>query len=84
MHACLHIQWYLSLCPLVHYLLICPKRFTSGFVVQHLPSLFLVFAVAGSFVLGTALSTVPFVCFGTYFAWVYLRFLQYKPELSAR
>ncbi|EIE19425.1 DUF1751-domain-containing protein [Coccomyxa subellipsoidea C-169] len=54
------------------------------FRVKHLPSLFLAFAVAGSFVLGTALSTVPFVCFGTYFAWVYLRFLQYKPELSAR
>lgn len=53
-------------------------------VLQHLPSLFLVFAVAGSFLLGTALSTVPFVCFGTYFAWVYLRYLQYKPELSAR
>ncbi|CAL8468418.1 g7958 [Coccomyxa elongata] len=54
------------------------------FRVKHLPSLFLVLAVAGSFLLGTSLSTVPFVCFGTYFAWVYLRFLQYKPELSAR
>ena len=40
--------------------------------------------MAGSFLLGTSLSTVPFVSFGTYFAWVYLRFLQYKPELSAR
>lgn len=53
-------------------------------VLQHLPSLFLVAAVAGSFLLGTALSTVPSVVFGTYFAWVYLRFLQYKVELSAR
>jgi hypothetical protein len=52
--------------------------------VQHLPGLFVVLAVAGSFLTKTSLSTVPFVVFGAYFAWVYLRFLQLKPELSVR
>ena len=53
-------------------------------VLQHLPSLFVLFAIVGSFIFGTKLSTIPFVLFGTYSAWIYLRFLQLKPELSVR
>lgn len=60
------------------------KKTYHAVVPQHLPGLFVVLAVAGSFFLGTSLTTVPFVIFGTYFAWVYLRFLQLKPELSVR
>jgi hypothetical protein len=53
-------------------------------MLQHLPSIFLLLAVFGSFLLGTAISTIPFVCFGTYGAWVYLRFLQMNSELAVR
>ena len=53
-------------------------------MVQHLPSIFLLLAVCGSFLLGTSMSTIPFVCFGTYSAWVYLRFLQMNSELAVR
>ena len=52
--------------------------------LQHLPSIFLVLAVGGSFPLGTSISTIPFVCFGAYSAWVYLRFFQMNSELSVR
>ncbi len=51
---------------------------------QLLPSLFVVCAGLAGVVLGSALSTVPFVCFGTYLSWVYLRFLQPNPELDVR
>jgi len=51
---------------------------------QLLPSLFVVCAGLTGVVLGSALSTVPFVCFGTYLSWVYLRFLQPNPELNVR
>ena len=53
-------------------------------LLQHLPSLFVLTAVVSSFVFGTKLSTIPFVLFGTYSAWVYLRFLQLKPDMSIR
>ena len=49
-----------------------------------LPSLFLVAAVVAGVVLGSTLSTVPFVCFGTYLSWLYLRLLQPNPELKLR
>ena len=49
---------------------------------QHLPGIFILMAACGSTALGTSLNTIPFVCFGTYAAWVYLRFLQYNSELS--
>ena len=53
-------------------------------LLQHLPSLFVLAAIVSSFVFGTKLSTIPFVLFGTYSAWVYLRFLQLKPDMSIR
>lgn len=52
--------------------------------LQHLPSLFVLVSIISSFIFGTKLSTIPFVLFGTYSAWIYLRFLQLKPELSVR
>ncbi len=53
-------------------------------VLQHLPGLFVLVSIVSSFIFGTKLSTIPFVLFGTYSAWIYLRFLQLKPELSVR
>ena len=51
---------------------------------QLLPSLFVLLAVVAGTLLGSAMSTVPFVCFGTYLSWVYLRFLQPNQELNLR
>ncbi len=69
----------------------CPGTLLKGAIpatcscaAQLLPSLFVVSAVVAGTVLGRALSTVPFVCFGTYLSWVYLRFLQPNPELNLR
>ena len=50
--------------------------------VQHLPAIFIALTVTGALVLGTVLKTVPFVLFGTYASWFYLRFFQSKPETS--
>ncbi|KAK9865483.1 hypothetical protein WJX84_008068 [Apatococcus fuscideae] len=52
------------------------------FRAKHLPLLFCCVATLASLILGGALSTIPFVLFGTYFGWFYLRFLQIKPELG--
>ena len=57
---------------------------TSTCAAQLLPSLFVLLAVMAGTFLGSALSTVPFVCFGTYLSWVYLRFLQPNQELNLR
>lgn len=51
---------------------------------QLLPSLFVLLAIVAATLMGSALSTVPFVCFGTYLSWVYLRFLQPNQELNLR
>ena len=66
--------------------MVCPRRIMkyTASLLQHLPSLFVLAAIVGSFVFGTKLSTIPFVLFGTYSAWVYLRFLQLKPDMSIR
>ncbi|KAK9844321.1 hypothetical protein WJX74_000773 [Apatococcus lobatus] len=52
------------------------------FRAKHLPLLFCGAASVASLILGEALSTIPFVLFGTYSGWFYLRFLQIKPELG--
>ena len=57
---------------------------TRTCAAQLLPSLFVLLAVVAGTLLGSALSTVPFVCFGTYLSWVYLRFLQPNQELNLR
>ncbi|KAK9845713.1 hypothetical protein WJX81_000351 [Elliptochloris bilobata] len=54
------------------------------FRAKLLPSLFVVLAVVAGTFLGSALSTVPFVCFGTCLSWIYLRFLQPNSELNLR
>lgn len=51
-------------------------------LVQHLPAIFIALTVTGALVLGTVLKTVPFVLFGTYVSWFYLRFFQSKSETS--
>lgn len=57
-------------------------KLSQDIVVQHLPLFFCGAASAAALLLGGALSTIPFVLFGTYFGWFYLRFLQIKPELG--
>jgi len=52
------------------------------FRAKHLPAIFIALTVTGALVLGTVLKTVPFVLFGTYASWFYLRFFQSKPETS--
>jgi hypothetical protein len=56
----------------------------DGVMLQHLPSLYVVAVLLVSIVLGSALNNIPTVLLGTYLAWVYLRFLQTKPELGVR
>ena len=53
-------------------------------LVQHLPSLYVLFAVSLSIWLGWAMNTVPFVVLGTYTAWFYLRYVQGKAGLNLR
>jgi membrane associated rhomboid family serine protease len=58
-----------------------------GFVklkIKHLPVLYVVLSTVASAVLGGALNTVPFILFGAYAAWVYLRFFQQKPDLALK
>lgn len=43
---------------------------------QHLAPLFALGMTVGSLVLGGAIRVVPFVLFGTYFGWAFLRFVQ--------
>lgn len=52
------------------------------FRAKHLPAIFILLTVTGALVLGTVLNTVPFVLFGTYVSWFYLRFFQSKSETS--
>ena len=51
-------------------------------LMQHLPGIYLSVAVPAALFFGHPIQTVPFVVFGTYVAWFYLRFFQSKPELS--
>lgn len=44
--------------------------------MQHLPGLFISVVVVGSLALGGAVRAIPFSLFGTYLAWLYLRFVQ--------
>ncbi|KAK9829700.1 hypothetical protein WJX72_007428 [[Myrmecia] bisecta] len=54
------------------------------FRAKHLPALFLLSAAGASVMLKQVINTVPFVVFGTYVAWLYLRFFQIKPETSLK
>lgn len=55
---------------------------TLDLLMQHLPGIFLCTTVPAAIVFGNPIKTVPFVVFGTYLAWLYLRFFQSKPELA--
>lgn len=46
------------------------------FRAKHLPGLFISVVVVGSLALGSAVRAIPFTLFGTYLAWLYLRFVQ--------
>eukprot|EP00884_Botryococcus_braunii_P011854 jgi/Botrbrau1/2066/Bobra.0047s0031.1 len=54
------------------------------FRAKHLPSIYVISIILASIVLGGSLNNIPMVLLSTYFAWVYLRFLQTKPELALR
>ncbi|KAH9556607.1 hypothetical protein CY35_07G038400 [Sphagnum magellanicum] len=45
-----------------------------------LPSMFVLSALIASIILNEPMHFVPFIVFGTYGAWLYLRYLQRKPE----
>ena len=59
-----------------------PLLWWSG--VQHLPSLYVVFGTAAGLAVGSSSANIPFIWFGTYIAWFYLRFLQARPEVAGR
>lgn len=48
--------------------------------LQWLPSMFVLSALIASIILNEPMHFVPFIVFGTYGAWLYLRYLQRKPE----
>ncbi|KAL3138155.1 hypothetical protein ABBQ38_005383 [Trebouxia sp. C0009 RCD-2024] len=52
------------------------------FRAKHLPAIFNLLTLTGALLLGSFIKTVPFVVFGTYISWFYLRFFQSKPETS--
>ncbi|KAF9593004.1 hypothetical protein IFM89_019731 [Coptis chinensis] len=49
-----------------------------------MPSLMLLLAIAVSFFSTEAASNLPTLTFGTYMSWIYLRYLQSKPETALR
>ena len=52
--------------------------------MQHLPGIFVLLTITGAVILGSVLKTVPFVLFGSYVSWFYLRFFQTKSEASLK
>jgi hypothetical protein len=52
--------------------------------MQWSPSLFVAFAVLSSLFTTEPIQYVPFVVFGTYGAWIYLRYFQRKPEAGLK
>eukprot|EP00246_Nothoceros_aenigmaticus_P016659 TRINITY_DN7740_c0_g1_i2.p1 TRINITY_DN7740_c0_g1~~TRINITY_DN7740_c0_g1_i2.p1 ORF type:complete len:166 (-),score=24.22 TRINITY_DN7740_c0_g1_i2:103-600(-) len=53
-------------------------------VMQWLPSYFVMGSIILSFILRDPIVFLPFVLFGTYGAWLYLRYSQRKPETNLR
>ena len=52
--------------------------------LQHLPVLFVLISTAAAALYKDILGNVPFIVFGTYTSWLYLRFFQWKPELGLK
>lgn len=48
------------------------------------PSLFVIFSIVSSFLSAEPIQFVPFIVFGTYGAWIYLRYFQRKPEAGLK
>nr|XP_028962062.1 rhomboid-like protein 19 [Malus domestica] len=67
-------------------LLNSPKTlFGAGFnYVQWLPSISLLLSISISFWIEKSATHLPFVIFGTYTSWIYLRFWQRKPETKLK
>lgn len=76
---------FLNVLP-THLVIACPSPGHSVSVgdVQHLPSIYVLSIILASIILGGTLNNIPTVLLSTYFAWIYLRFLQTKPELALR
>lgn len=53
-------------------------------LLQWLPSIVLVLLIAASFFIAEAAMYLPVILFGTYMSWIYLRYLQKKPETKLR
>lgn len=52
--------------------------------MQWAPSLFVTIAVLSSLFSSSPIQYVPFIVFGTYGAWMYLRYFQRKPEAGLK
>lgn len=52
--------------------------------MQWSPSLFVTFATISSFFTTEPIQYLAFIVFGTYGAWMYLRYLQRKPEAGLK
>jgi len=50
--------------------------------MQWLPSLMVFFSVVASFFMEDSAAYLPVVIFGTYMSWIYLRYMQRKPETN--
>jgi len=52
--------------------------------MQWSPLLFVIFAILSSLFSSAPIQFVPFIVFGTYGAWIYLRYFQRKPEAGLK
>lgn len=67
-------SWELRSCP-SH-----PNLVALSIPLQWLPSLMLLLSIAISFFTAESAAYLPTLIFGTYMGWIYLRYLQKKPE----
>ena len=56
----------------------------ASYAMQWLPSLMLLLSIAISFFTPESATYLPTLIFGTYMGWIYLRYLQKKPEAKHR
>jgi hypothetical protein len=52
--------------------------------LQWAPSLFVSFTILSSLFFSAPIQIVPFIVFGSYGAWMYLRYFQKKPEAGLK
>ncbi|MBA0813722.1 hypothetical protein Gohar_027546 [Gossypium harknessii] len=58
--------------------------YDASYAMQWLPSLMLLLSIAISFFTPESATYLPTLIFGTYIGWIYLRYLQRKPESKLR